>query len=145
MRVWTAQLEGVKLESPNKIIRMKSWEYSTYRNELHLLTRASIEPGPNDFPHVPLKRCEIRVHMRRPRLLDVDAKYGAVKPLLDILQPPRVFSRLAGSTRHRDEAPGLALIESDTDGEGRESGCVTSFQVTQELGPAVVWISVSEL
>jgi hypothetical protein len=82
--------------------------------------------------------------MRRPRLLDVDAKYGAAKPLLDILQPPHAFRRSVIGGHHKDSAPGLGLIDNDTDGEGREAGCVTSFRVTQDVGPAAVWLTVSE-
>lgn len=141
-KAWTVELPGVKLESPNRIIRMKSWEYSTYRNELYLLIRSRISPGPDSFPDEPLGRCAISVQMRRSRLLDVDAKYGAAKPLLDILQPPRPYSRSTHGHRHPDVSPGLALIASDTDGEGRERGCVTAFRVTQELGQATVILRV---
>lgn len=141
-RLWTAEIPALVLPGANEIIRMKSWDYKRFRDDLYLQVRAALSAPP---PDPPLPRCAVRIEMTRPkrRLLDVDGKYGAVKPLLDVLQPPRTFSRKVGRLRVQDETSGLGLIAADTDGEGeRDDGCVAELRVLQRVGDAGVALRV---
>lgn len=139
---WSAEIPHLVLPGANEIMRMKSWSYKRFRDDLYLQVRAALSAPP---PAEPLARCALRIEMTRPRrrLLDVDGKYGAVKPLLDVLQPPRTFSRRVGKLRVQDATAGLGLIASDTDGEGDlEGGCVSDLRVIQRVGDAGVrlWV-----
>ena len=139
---WNADVPGLVLPGANELMRMKSWEYKRFRDELYLQLRSALSAPP---PPEPLARCAVRIEMTRPRrrLLDVDGKYGAVKPLLDVLQPPRTYSRRVGRMRVRDQTSGLGLIAADTDGEGDlEDGCVVELRVVQRVGEAGVRLRI---
>lgn len=139
--VWTVVLPGVVLPGPNKIMRMTSWEYRRFRNDLYVRARAGLD---RPLPPEPLPRCRVYVVMTRPRrtFLDVDGKYGAVKPLLDVLQPDRTYSRAVGKLRVQDASPGLGLIAGDTDGEDEAGGCVCELRVMQRVGEAELRVVV---
>lgn len=138
---WTLVLPGVVLPGPNKLMRMTSWEYRRFRNDLYVRARAGLD---RDLPPAPLARCRVRVEMTRPRrtFLDVDGKYGAVKPLLDVLQPDRPYSRPMGKLRVKDVSPGLGLIAGDTDGEDGADGCICLLRVVQRAGEAELRVVV---
>ncbi len=143
--VWRAEVPDLVLPGSNEIMRMKSWEYKRFRDDLYLQVRAALAPAP---PAEPLARCAIRIEMLRPRrrLLDVDGKYGSVKPLLDVLQPPRTYSRPVGRLRVKDQTMGLGLIAADTDAEGGlDRGCVAELRVLQRVGDAGLRLEVVAL
>lgn len=141
---WTLRIDGVLLPGANRLIRMHAQDYRRLRDELLLLARGSLAPA---VPAAPIERCRITVDLWRPKrsLLDADAKYGAVKPLLDVLQPDRGYARTLGSHRIRDMAPGLGLIRDDRDGEGNLDGCVRDLRVRQHVGDARIEITVDEV
>lgn len=141
---WTLRIDGVLLPGANRLIRMHAQDYRRLRDELLLLARGSLAPA---VPAAPLERCRITVDLWRPKrsLLDADAKYGAVKPLLDVLQPDRAYSRTLGRHRIQDVAPGLGLIRDDRDGEGDLDGCVRDLRVRQHVGEARIEATVDEV
>ncbi len=138
---WTLRIDGVLLPGANRLIRMHAQDYRRLRDELLLLARGSLAPA---MPQEPIERCRIVVDLWRPRrsLLDADAKYGAVKPLLDVLQPDRGYARNVGRQRIRDVAPGLGLILDDRDGEGGLEGCIHDLRVRQHVGEARIELTV---
>lgn len=129
------------LPGANRLIRMHAQDYRRLRDELLLLARSSLAPA---TPDDPIERCRIVVDLWRPKrsLLDADAKYGAVKPLLDVLQPDRGYARTVGRQRIRDVAPGLGLIRDDRDGEGGLEGCIHDLRVRQHVGEARIELTV---
>jgi hypothetical protein len=141
---WTLRIDGVMLPGANRLIRMHAQDYRKLRDELLLLARGSLTPA---VPPRPLERCDVTVELWRPRrsLLDADAKYGAVKPLLDVLQPDRGYARSLGSQRIRDVAPGLGLIRDDRDGEGDLDGCIRDLRVRQHVGDPRIEVTVHGL
>jgi hypothetical protein len=141
---WTLEIDGVLLPGANRLIRMHAQDYRKLRDELLLLARSSLTPA---APARPLDRCRVDVELWRPRrsLLDADAKYGAVKPLLDVLQPDRGYARSIGRQRVRDVAPGLGLIRDDRDGEGDLDGCILDLRVRQHVGDPRVEVTVTGL
>ena len=141
--VWTVDIPGLLLPGVNAILRMNSFEYRRYRNDLYVHVRAGLD---RDLPPEPLARCAVRIELTRPKRnrLDVDGKYGAIKPLLDVLQPDRTYSRRIGQLRVQDVTPGLGLILADTDGEGGAEGCVSDLRVVQIVGEAHVRVRVRE-
>lgn len=138
---WTLDLPELLLPGPNRLMRMNRHEYRRYRDELLLRARAALSAPP---PARPLEACAVTLELVRPRrsLLDADAKYGAVKPLLDVLQPDRAYARTIGGYRVRDAVHGIGLIRDDGDGEGDLDGCVRRLRVLQRCGPAHVraWV-----
>jgi len=142
-RRWTLQLDGVLLPGPNRLIRMHAQEYRKLRDELLLLARASLTPA---APATPLAACHLRITLQRPArsLLDVDAKYGAIKPLLDVLQAGRSYTRKIGGHSLQDTTVGLSLIHDDRDGEGELTGCIRSLQVVQVVGEPRVEVVIEE-
>lgn len=138
---WTVRIEGVLLPGPNALMRMHAQDYRRLRDELLLLARASLDP---DLPREPIERCRLAFELWRPRhrLLDADAKYGAIKPLLDVLQPDRAYARTIGGHKVRDVAAGLGLIRDDRDGEGALEGCVRDLRVRQRVGEARIDVTV---
>lgn len=138
---WTVRIDGVLLPGANALIRMHAQDYRKLRDELLLLARASLTP---ERPAAPIDRCRVTVDLWRPRrsLLDADAKYGAVKPLLDVLQPDRAYSRRIGGHTVRDVAPGLGLIRDDRDGEGDLDGCIRDLRVRQHVGDPRIDVTV---
>ncbi len=144
LRRWSLSLDGILLPGPNRLIRMHAQDYRRLRDELLLRARASLTPA---LPPTPLDACRVTVTLHRPKrsLLDADAKYGAVKPLLDVLQPSRTYARsLAGRSVH-DVAGGLALLRDDRDGEGGLDGCIRELRVVQVIGDARVEMLVEQL
>ena len=141
---WTLRIDGVLLPGANRLIRMHAQDYRRLRDELLLLARGSLAPA---VPAAPIERCRITVDLWRPKrsLLDADAKYGAVKPLLDVLQPDRGYARSLGARRIRDVAPGLGLIRDDRDGEGDLDGCVRDLRVRQHVGEARIEVAIDEI
>lgn len=141
---WTLRFEDVLLPGPNQLMRMHAQRYRQLRDELRMIGRASLTPK---APSAPLERCRIEVEMWRPTrsLLDVDAKFGAIKPLLDVLQPDRAYARKVGTRSLQDVTPGLALIRDDRDGEGDLAGCIKSLSVQQHVGDAHVEVVVTAL
>lgn len=139
---WTVAIEGMLLPGANRLLRMHAHDYRRLRDDLLLLARAGLTPG---APSSPLVRCRLEIELWRPKrsLLDADAKYGAVKPLLDVLQPDRSYARKLGRRRITDVAPGLGLIADDRDGEGDLSGCIASLRVRQYVGDARIRVQVS--
>lgn len=138
---WTLDLPGLLLPGPNRLLRMNRHDYRRFRDELLLRARGGLTvPAPDP----PLRRCAVSVHLVRPgrSLLDADAKYGAVKPLLDVLQPHRNYGRTLGGRRILDAARGLGLIADDRDGEGELDGCIRCLRVTQSVGAAHVRVEV---
>lgn len=138
---WTIRIDGLLLPGANRLIRMHAHDYRRLRDEVLLLARAGLTPA---APHEPLPHCHIRIELWRPprSLLDADGKYGAVKPLLDVLQPDRTFGRTLGRRRISDVASGLGLIRDDRDGEGGLDGCIRDLRVTQHVGAAAVAATV---
>lgn len=138
---WTIRIEGLLLPGPNRLIRMNAHDYRRLRNDLLLRARAGLEPA---APEAPLPRCGIEIELWRParNLLDADAKYGAIKPLLDVLQPDRAFARTLGRRRITDVTPGLGLIADDRDGEAGLGGCIARLHVRQRVGEARVHVRV---
>lgn len=141
---WTVAIEGLLLPGANRLIRMHAHDYRKLRDELLLLARAGVSPA---VPAAPLPRCRLEIDLWRPKrsLLDADAKYGAVKPLLDVLQPDRSYARTLGRNRIMDVAPGLGLIADDRDGEGDLPGCIAALRVRQHVGDARIRVRVSAL
>lgn len=138
---WTLRIDGVLLPGANRLIRMHAQDYRRLRDELLLLSRGSLAPG---LPDAPLARCAVIVDLWRPKrsLLDADAKYGAVKPLLDVLQPDRAYGRKLGERRIRDISRGLGLIRDDSDGEGDLAGCIRDLRVRQHVGDPSIAVTV---
>jgi len=138
---WTLRIDGVLLPGANRLIRMHAQDYRRLRDELLLLARGSLAPA---TPAEPIEHCRIVIDLWRPKrsLLDADAKYGAVKPLLDVLQPDRGYARSVGRQRIRDVAPGLGLIRDDGDGEGGLDGCIRDLRVRQHVGEARIELAV---
>ena len=138
---WTLRIEGVLLPGANALIRMHAQDYRRLRDQLLLLARASLTPA---VPAEPLERCTVTIELWRPRrsLLDADAKYGAVKPLLDVLQPDRSYARKLGARQLRDVAPGLGLIRDDRDGEGALNGCIRDLRVRQHVGEPRIDVAI---
>ena len=138
---WTVRIDGVLLPGPNALMRMHAQDYRRLRDELLLLARASLAPAK---PREPIERCRLTFDLWRPghRLLDADAKYGAIKPLLDVLQPDRAYARSIGGHKVRDVAAGLGLIRDDRDGEGALDGCVRDLRVRQHVGDARVDVTI---
>ncbi len=138
---WTLRIDGVLLPGANRLIRMHAQDYRRLRDELLLLARGSLDPA---TPAEPIEHCRIVIDLWRPKrsLLDADAKYGAVKPLLDVLQPDRGYARSVGRQRIRDVAPGLGLIRDDGDGEGGLDGCIRDLRVRQHVGEARIELAV---
>lgn len=138
---WTVHIDGVLLPGANALIRMHAHDYRRLRDELLLLARASLEP---EVPHTPIDRCRVTIDLWRPRrsLLDADAKYGAVKPLLDVLQPDRAYTRSLGGRTIRDVAGGLGLIQDDRDGEGDLDGCIRDLRVRQHVGDPRIVVAI---
>ena len=139
---WTVRIEGLLLPGANRLIRMHAHDYRKLRDDLLLLARAGLDPAP---PASPLTRCRLEIELWRPKrsLLDADAKYGAIKPLLDVLQPDRTYARRLGRHRISDVASGLGLIADDRDGEGDLPGCIASLRVRQHVGDASIRVRVS--
>lgn len=140
-RTWTLRLDDVLLPGPNELMRMHAQDYRRLRDELLLLARASLDPA---LPAAPLDACTVHVTLWRParRLLDADAKYGAVKPLLDVLQPGRGYARKVGGRQVLDTTNGLALLRDDRDGEAGLKGCIRDLRVVQRLGDPAVEVRV---
>jgi len=138
---WTLHLDDVLLPGPNRLIRMNAHDYRKLRDEILLLARATLTPAP---PPAPLEACHVTVTLHRPArsLLDADAKYGAVKPLLDVLQPPRAYSRRVGARTVQDATAGLGLLRDDRDGEGALQGCIHTLRVVQVIGAPHVEVVV---
>lgn len=139
---WTIEIEGLLLPGANRLIRMNAHDYRRLRDDLLLLARAGLAPA---APPAPLPRCRVGIDLWRPSrsLLDADAKYGAVKPLLDVLQPDRRYARTLGRHRITDVAAGLGLIADDRDGEGDLAGCIVGLRVRQHVGDARIRVRVS--
>lgn len=139
---WTVAIEGLLLPGANRLIRMHAHDYRKLRDDLLLLARAGVTPA---LPSSPLERCHLEIDLWRPKrsLLDADAKYGAIKPLLDVLQPDRHYARTLGRRRITDVAPGLGLIADDRDGEGELPGCIARLRVRQHVGDARIRVQVS--
>lgn len=138
---WTLDLPDLLLPGPNRLMRMNRHEYRRFRDELLLRARGALSaPAPRE----PLPACALSLELARPRrsLLDVDAKYGAVKPLLDVLQPDRAYARTLGGHALQDVVHGLGLIRDDRDGEGDLGGCVRRLHVLQRAGTAHVRLFV---
>ena len=142
-RTWTLRLDDVLLPGPNELLRMHAHDYRRLRDELVLLARASLDPA---LPDAPLAACTVHVTLWRParRLLDADAKYGAVKPLLDVLQPGRRYARKVGGQRILDTANGLPLLRDDRDGEAGLQGCIRDLRVVQRVGDPAVEVRIDE-
>ncbi len=142
--VWTLQFDDMLLPGPNQLMRMHAQRYRMLRDELRMIGLAKLTPK---APPEPIERCRIEVDMWRPKrnLLDADAKFGAVKPLLDVLQPDRTYTRKMGTRSLPDVTPGLGLIRDDRDGEGDLTGCITTLTVRQHLGAARVDVTVTAL
>lgn len=138
---WTLELPGLLLPGPNRLLRMNRHDYRRFRDELLMRARGGLSAP---APKAPLRHCVVAVHLTRPgrSLLDADAKYGAVKPLLDVLQPHRNYGRTLGARRILDAASGLGLIADDRDGEGELAGCIRRLMVTQSVGDAHVRVEV---
>lgn len=138
---WTIHIDGLLLPGANRLIRMNAHDYRRLRDEVLLLARAGLEPA---APREPLPHCRVWIELWRPTrsLLDADGKYGAVKPLLDVLQPDRTYGRTLGRRRISDVAAGLGLIRDDRDGEGDLNGCVRDLRVRQHVGPPRVTATV---
>lgn len=138
---WTIEIDGLLLPGANRLIRMNAHDYRRLRDDLLLLARAGVAPAP---PSAPLARCRLEIDLWRPprSLLDADAKYGAIKPLLDVLQPDRAYGRTLGRHRVTDVAPGLGLIADDRDGEGGLGGCIEALRVRQHVGDARIRVRV---
>jgi len=132
------------LPGPNALMRMHAQAYRTMRDELLFVARSRLQPA---LPNEPIARCAVHVVMTRPsrNLLDVDAKFGAIKPLLDVLQPGRRYARTIGGRKVLDVASGLGLIANDSDGEGDLAGCIAQLSVVQVVGPARVDVTVVDL
>lgn len=141
---WTLRLDDLLLPGPNRLMRMHAQDYRKLRDTILLLARSTLEPNP---PAAPLDACRIVVTLHRPArsLLDADAKYGAVKPLLDVLQPPRAYSRRLGGRTIRDVTSGLGLLRDDGDGEGMLTGCVRDLRVVQVIGPPRVEVEIESV
>lgn len=141
---WTVRIDGVLLPGANALIRMHAQDYRKLRDELLLLARSSLAPA---RPATPIERCRVTIELWRPRrsLLDADAKYGAVKPLLDVLQPDRAYTRRIGGHAVRDVAAGLGLIRDDRDGEGDLDGCIHDLRVRQHVGDPRIVVTVDAL
>ena len=139
---WTIDIDGVLLPGANRLIRMHAHDYRRLRDDLLLLARSAVTPR---LPAAPLADCRLEVDLWRPArsLLDADAKYGAVKPLLDVLHPDRAYARTLGGRRITDVAPGLGLIADDRDGEGDLNGCIRLLRVRQHVGDARIRVTVS--
>lgn len=144
-KIWYVSLPGVILPTLNEQIRMnrRGGEYAKFRNHLYTLAKRNLQPS---LPPEPLRHCKITVEMTRTtvRLLDVDSKYGAVKPLLDILQPNRPFKRKIGKLLVDDDTLGLGLIKNDSDGESTNKGCIRQLRVIQKVGEPRIDIAVAE-
>lgn len=138
---WTIRIDGVVLPGPNALMRMHAQPYRRLRDELLLLARSTLDPA---LPSEPLTRCSVDVTMVRPKrnLLDVDAKFGAIKPLLDVLQPGRRYARTIAGRQVLDVTPGLGLIADDSDGQGELPGCVVSLGVVQTIGAARIDVEI---
>lgn len=130
---WTIDIDGVLLPGANRLIRMHAHDYRRLRDDLLLLARAGVTPA---VPATPFAACRLRIDLWRPArsLLDADAKYGAIKPLLDVLQPDRTYARSLGGRRISDVSHGLGLIADDRDGEGDLKGCIRALHVRQHVG-----------
>ena len=141
---WTVRIDGVLLPGANALIRMHAQDYRRLRDELLLLARSSLDPA---LPADPLERCHVTIDLWRPRhrLLDADAKYGAIKPLLDVLQPDRAYARTLGGRKIRDVAAGLGLIRDDRDGEGDLEGCIRDLRVRQHVGEPRIEVRIDAL
>lgn len=141
---WTVVIDGLLLPGANRLIRMHAHDYRRFRDDLLLLARAGLSPA---VPASPLARCRLDIDLWRPKrsLLDADAKYGAIKPLLDVLQPDRPYARTLGRRRITDVSPGLGLIADDRDGEGDMAGCIAALRVRQHVGDARIRVQVSRL
>ncbi|MEX2501357.1 MAG: hypothetical protein WD336_03185 [Trueperaceae bacterium] len=138
---WTLTIDDVLLPGANRLIRMHAQDYRRLRDTLLMLARSGLRPS---LPDAPLERCDVTIVLHRPKrsLLDADGKYGAIKPLLDVLQPDRAYARTLGRHRIRDVAPGLGLIRDDSDGDGELDGCIRDLRVLQRVGEPRIVIDV---
>ncbi len=136
-------IDDVLLPGANALLRMHAQDYRRLRDSLLMLARSGLRPA---APAAPLDRCDVAIVLRRPKrsLLDADGKYGAVKPLLDVLQPDRSYGRSIGRHRVRDVAPGLGLIRDDSDGDGDLDGCIRDLRVLQRVGDARIEVTVHD-
>ena len=127
------ELPGLLLCGTNELIRMHPKRYASYREELcHLIARTL----PRDRrPHKPLRAYRLRVYMRRPTALDTDNKYGAIKPVLDVLQ----------RMHPRNNPHGLDVLYDDTDGEFGLGGACRELRVVQTLGQPRLTIDIREV
>ena len=136
-------ISDVLLPGANALLRMHAQDYRRLRDSLLMLARSGLRPA---APAAPLARCDVTIVLHRPKrnLLDADGKYGAVKPLLDVLQPDRTYARSIGRHKVRDVAPGLGLIRDDSDGDGDLEGCIRDLRVLQRIGEPRIEVAVRD-
>lgn len=122
--MWEFRVDGLELIDANKLKRQHPHVHREYRNRLYRLLRSASSSPP---PELPLKRVRIYVEMGRRRLLDIDNKFTACKPLVDVLKTPHRYSR--GGAMH--ETLALGLFDGDTDGQHGNKGTIVAYEIRQ--------------
>ena len=150
---YTLQIKGdkAKILSNNQLMAIKSrryhkkapkdyteMRYTQYRDTLY----EHFAPTVSSPPSTPFTKCNISVEIQRTTAsyFDVEAKYACIKPILDILQPDRPWTRKKKDKKNKQSyvekgvSKGLGIISDDTDGEGELQGVVQSLNVSQIKG-----------
>lgn len=122
MRLIEFEIENLILPSYNVVLRWHHSQYTKFRNNLYAIVKSKIGIFDKPFEYAEI---EVTLGMPAKNFLDVDNKYSAPKPLIDVLLPIRKHSK-------GGERLGINLIREDTDGEWGNRGRIKSYRVIQK-------------